>query len=290
MIEFDYTHDNRYNHSKEKVGRIMTNYLFENDRNFNDDLKDETFYYVVEHNDLITKANHDLTARELKIMDYVISKIKPDDKAFNVVHTSLYELNNILGLTRTGKNYSDMAQSIGTLRKKEVLILDEQERTITQTGWVESAKYHENGQVEIRLSTDLAPYLLELKKDYTQYLLFDTVQLNSKYSIILYKLMREADKRKGKVTPVLETTPEVLQKQLGSPESYTFGDFNRNVLKPAIEEINLKIDDMNLTVVQGRRGRKVVALKICNEFYPIKKTSDDSIEPVPMIDWMKDFK
>lgn len=177
---------------------MMTNYLFQGDRNFNDDLESEKFYYVVEHNDLITRANHDLTARELKLMDYVISKIKPTDTAFDVVHTSLYELNKMLGLTRTGKNYSDMAKSIGDLRKKEVLILDEQERTVTQTGWVESAKYHENGQVEIRLSRELTPYLLELKKDYTQYLLFDTVQLNSKYSILLYKLMREVDKKKAK--------------------------------------------------------------------------------------------
>lgn len=263
----------------------MTNYLFKSDRNFNDDLNDEKFYYVVEHNDLITKANHDLTARELKIMDYVISKIKPEDKEFNVVETSLYELNKILGLTRTGKNYSDMAESIGTLRKKEVLIYDEHERAVTQTGWVESAKYHENGQVEIRLSADLTPYLLKLKKDYTQYLLFDTVQLNSKYSILLYKLMREADKNKGKKMPVLETTPERLQKQLGSPASYNFGDFNRNVLKPAIEEINLKVEDMNLTVQQGRRGRKVVALQICNEFYPrnISQTND----AVPMINWIE---
>src|SRR5699024_10716722 len=94
----------------------------------------------------------------------------------------------------------------GTLRKKEVLILDEQERTITQTGWVESAKYHENGQVEIRLSSDLAPYLLQLKSDYTQYRLFDIVQLDSKYSIRLYKLMREANKDKVKTVPTYKLT------------------------------------------------------------------------------------
>lgn len=265
----------------------MSNFLFKSDRNFNEDIESEKFYYVVEHNDLITKASHDLTARELKIMDYVISKIKPDDKNFNIVETSLYELNKILGLTRTGKNYSDMAETIGTLRKKEVLIYDEHERTVTQTGWVESAKYHESGKVQIRLSSELTPYLLELKKDYTQYLLFDTVQLDSKYSILLYKLMRETDKTKGESMPILETTPERLQKQLGSPESYTFGQFNQKVLKPAIEEINLKINDMNLTVQQGRRGRKVVALKIRNEFYPRKKVKTDELK-VPMINWLED--
>lgn len=139
----------------------MTNYLYKSDWNFNNDIDSEKYYYVVTHNDLITKANHDLTARELKIMDFVISKIKPDQKEFNIVETSLYELNQIFGYSRSGKNYSDMAKTIGTLRKKEVLILDEEEKAVTQTGWVESAKYFESGQVRIRLSTELAPYLLQ---------------------------------------------------------------------------------------------------------------------------------
>ena len=269
----------------------MANYLFNTDRNFNDDMTSQNYYYVVSHNDLITKANHDLTARELKIMDFVISKIKPDDHNFNLVETSLYEMGQLFGYARSGKNYSDLAKAIGTLRKKEVLILDEQDRTITQTGWVESAKYHENGQVEIRLSRDLAPYLLQLKSDYTQYLLFDTVQLDSKYSIRLYKLMREANKDKGKTCPTLQASPKELIKMMGSPKSYSFGDFNRNVLQPAMDEINLKIDDMDLHMNKGTRGRKVVHLEIYNRFYPRKPNlHDEDFEPVPMVDWMKDFK
>ena len=70
-----------------------------------------------------------------------------------------------------------------TYEKKEVLIHDEEERTITQTGWVQSAKYHENGKVEIELSPNLAPHLLGLKNNYTQHLLLDTTKLKSRYSI-----------------------------------------------------------------------------------------------------------
>ena len=269
----------------------MANYLFNKDRNFNDDVDDQSYYYVVSHNDLITKASYDLTARELKIMDFVISKIKPDDRDFNIINTSLYQLGKLFGYKRNGKNYSDLAKAIGTLRKKEVLILDEQERTITQTGWVESAKYHENGQVEIRLSSDLAPYLLQLKSDYTQYRLFDTVQLDSKYSIRLYKLMREANKDKGKTCPTLQASPKELIKMMGAPKRYSFGQFNQNVLQPAMDEINLKIDDMDLDMHKGTRGRKVVHLEIYNRFYPRKpKSHDETIEPVPMIDWTEDKK
>ena len=269
----------------------MSNYLFNRDRNFNEDIADQSYYYVVTYNDLISKANHDLTARELKIMDFVISKIKPDDRNFNIIETSLYEMGQLFGYSRSGKNYSDLAKAIGTLRKKEVLILDEQDRTITQTGWVESAKYHENGQVEIRLSSDLAPYLLQLKSDYTQYRLFDTVQLDSKYSIRLYKLMREANKDKGKTCPTLQATPEELARMMGAPKSYTFGQFNQKVLQPAMDEINLKIDDMDLDMHKGTRGRKVVHLEVYNRFYRRKPNlRDEDFEPVPMVDWMKDFK
>ena len=58
--------------------KIMTkkqNYIWRNDRNFAlDEYEKQQYYYVAEANDLITKARHDLTARELKIMDFIISK------------------------------------------------------------------------------------------------------------------------------------------------------------------------------------------------------------------------
>lgn len=39
------------------------------------------------------------------------------------------------------------------------------------------------------------------------------------------------------------------------------------------------------------RGRKVVHLEIYNRFYPRKpKSHDETIEPVPMIDWTEDKK
>ena len=59
------------------AGRI----LWTSDRDFNkDEIRDQRYFLVAEHNDLITKARHDLNARELKIMDYVVSKIKPNDE------------------------------------------------------------------------------------------------------------------------------------------------------------------------------------------------------------------
>ena len=265
------------------------NYIWRNDRNFAlDGYEQQQYYYVVESNDIINKARHDLTARELKIMDFVISKIQPEDTQFNVIKTSMYELTKVLNIKQNGKNYGDMAKAIGDLRKKEVLVYDEERKVITQTGWVQSADYYENGQVEIELSPKLAPHLLGLKNHYTQHLLIDTTKLKSRYSILLYKLMRECDKDKGKSIAILQGTPEDFREWLGAPKEYTYWQFKQNILNKAVEEINLKIEDMDLEILQGRYGRKVVQVEIHNNWTVQRATAenDDCVTSISTHDWL----
>ena len=103
--------------------------------------------------------------------------------------------------------------------------------------------------------------------------------------------MREANKDKGKTCPTLQASPKELIKMMGAPKSYSFGQFNQKVLTPAMDEINLKIDDMDLEIHKGTRGRKVVHVEIYNSFYPRNpKLQDENSEPVPMIDWLKELK
>ena len=258
--------------------------LWSNDRNFNtEEVTEQKFYYVAEHNDLITKARHDLNAQELKIMDFVVSKIKPDDEEFNVIDTSMYEISQVLGMKRSGRTYSQLANNLNDLRKKDVFIYNDEERSVTMTGWFETAKVWENGQVQLRINKDFAPYLLKLKSNYTQHLLFDTVQLNSRYSILLYKLMREADKDYSTKITVLSGTPEEFKEWLGAPKSYAFKDLNKEILQKAVAEINLKIEDMNLEIFTAKRGRKVVQVDIHNNFIRTTEPIRNRV-PNPILD------
>lgn len=123
------------------------------------------------------------------------------------------------------------------------------------------------------------------KGNYTQHILQDTIQLDSKYSIRLYKLMRERDKNRGKDVPIIIDTPKGLKEKLSAPKSYNWSQLKQNVIDRAIEEINLKIRDMNLELKTVKNGRKIVQLKIKNTFYPIKIT--EKSDPVPMINWLE---
>lgn len=247
----------------------MRKLFFEDEQDFNKkEIEEQKYYFVTEHNDLVAKARHDLTARELKIMDYVVSKIRPDDEKFNVIKTSMREITDILELKRSGRTYSQIAESLSSMRKKDIFIYNDKEKSVTMTGWFEHAKVYENGKVELKINEDFAPYLLQLKEkgNYTQYLLFDVVQLKSKYSILLYKMMREADKSRGKRITVLQGTPNDFREWLGVSKEIPYGRFKSRMLNKAIDEINLKIEDMDLQLLQGKRGRRVVQVEIHNNY------------------------
>lgn len=271
------------------------NYIWQNDRNFAlDKYEQQQYYYVVESNDLISKAKHDLTTNQLKIIDFLISKIKPDDKDFEELETSMYELTNVLEIKRSGRTYNQIANTLDDLRKKEVTIYNQERESIVRTGWVSSAEYFKNGKVILSFDKKLAPYLLDLSKNYSQYLLIDTVKLKSKYAILLYKLMREADRDNGKSITILQGTPEEFKDWLGAPKNYNYGRLKENVLKKAIEEINLKIDDMNLEILQGRYGRKVVQVEIHNNWTVQRATEENAeteyVESITTHDWLNGGK
>lgn len=243
-----------------------TRYIWKNNWNLGiEEFKDNQLYLVAEHNDLITKARHDLTSQQLKIVDFIIAKIKPDDEHFNVIDTSMNELANVLKLTPSSRVYSQLIDNVHKLRQKEVTVYNEDEKAVTITGWLENAKICESGKIKLKINKNFTPYLLQLKGSYTQYYLYDTVRLSSKYAIQMYKLMREADKTHGKKMPIAQGSPEDWKKWMGAPESYNYNRLKENVLKKAIEEVNEIIVDMHLKLYQAKRGRKVTQVEVHNE-------------------------
>lgn len=258
---------------------------------------------VVERNDLITNARHNLSARELKIMDFLISKVKPDDEDFILIETSANQIGKVLNNVKSGRAYEDIRKSLVKLRSETIYILDREKGAMTITGWISEATFYTNGNIDVEISNKLKPYLLGLiaQGGYTQYELNDVVKLNNKHSIVLYKFMREADKG-GNRLPTITGTIEEFKGWFNANPDMQFKVFNRDIIKVAVEEINREIPTMNLVVKQIKRGRSVGSLEITNTI-PKSATvfanihNDISIEenkeisePVPMINWLKDLQ
>ena len=74
--------------------------------------------------------------------------------------------------------------------------------------------------------------------------------------------MRECDRDNGKSIAILQGTPDEFREWLGAPKDYDYAIFKRNILKKkAVEEINLKIDDMDLEIFKADIIVKLFKLK-----------------------------
>lgn len=106
-------------------------------------------------------------------------------------------------------------------------------------------------KVMIRFDQAIMLYLIDLKQSFTQYALSDLVELNSKYSIILYKWLSmqynqyeqysaKGRRRVGQVESYrnLSITVKELRTITDTIKEYQFfGNFERWILKKPLEEI-----------------------------------------------------
>lgn len=145
---------------------------------------------VVEHNDLISSvAKMDKTP--LKIFELAVSCIDienpPKD---NTVYLSKTELFNFFDVSDTNK-HNRFKEAIEKMQKTAYFEIKEKKgkgykmKSIVPIPMVEWNSW--NDEVKIRFDIDIMPYLIDLRKNFTQYALSDVMELNSKYSIILYK-------------------------------------------------------------------------------------------------------
>lgn len=217
--------------------------------------------YVAKSNTLIQKSRYKLNSEETKILLYLISKIKPEDNK-NEWHTiNIIEYCKVCGINLKDNfaMYAYIKKTVKSLADKSfwILVEDNTERLLR---WIDKAQINKNdGNVYVLLSQDLMPYLIQLKKNYTQYRLLYTLTMNSKYSIRCYELFRSyLYAGKNYVEKTFET--DKFMRMLGIEEK-TIGTylknitmFKRNVLNKALEEINTRTD-LNVSVEYKKEGR-----------------------------------
>lgn len=122
---------------------------------------------VVKSNELIRNARYSLTEVEQKILIYVMSKVKRDDTELKKVHIDVKDYCEIAGIKAGGGAKAHIKKSIKSLSDKSWwFAMDGKKETLFR--WIDTVEI--NGeQVDITLSSSLAPYLLDLKSDFTKY-------------------------------------------------------------------------------------------------------------------------
>jgi len=209
--------------------------------------------FVVKRNDMIQRSRHQMDLQEQKIILYMISKIKPNDKNFTEQVFSISEFCRLCGLDYdSGGNYAYIKKTLKSLRDRSIWV-ELEEGIETTLAWINKVNIeYRSGLVKLELDKDMKPFLLELKENFTQYELIYTLVMRSQYSVRLYELLKSYQYRKY----VKFNIDELKKLLFAESKAYSRGNnFKQKVLDTATNEIN-KLSDIIVTYDFIKIGRK----------------------------------
>ncbi len=230
---------------------------------------------IAEHNDLITSVAK-MDKVPLKIFELAVSCIdteKPLED--NTVYLSKTELFAFFKVDDSNK-HSRFKEAITTLHQQSVFEVREMNdhrnkfeyqviSPLEKTTWNDYSDI-----ISITFTKSIMPYLIELKEKFTQYALSDIMELNSKYSIILYKWLsmnynqyEHYSVKGGRRAEQVETyrNPSIKMSELRTLTD-TVNEYKRSdhfeiwILKKPLEEINAHTH-FNVTYEKIKKGRSI---------------------------------
>lgn len=216
------------------------------------EIQEKRAQLVVKHNDLIQKAKYNLSCNQQKFVAYLISLIKPTDKELKPYEISIADFCAMCGIDKT-YFYTDFREMVDNMDNKSFWI--ETEEKVFKFRWFSEVEVIKgSGMVRIRLNSNLTKYLIDLRKNFTPYELYNILAFKSKYSIRLYEEFKSYAYQKN-----IEIDLEELKESLEATHYTNFKDFRKRVLERAIEEIN-EYTDLSVDYELRKRGRKIVAI------------------------------
>ena len=244
---------------------------------------------VVEHNDLITSiAKMDKTP--LKIFELAASCIDTENPPKdNIVYLSKVELFKFFDVSDSNK-HSRFKQAIEVMQKQAFFEVKEKKgkgfkyRSIVPIPTVTWNDYNDN--VEIFFNPYIMPYLIDLGTKYTQYAISDIMELNSKYSIILYKWLsmhfnqfeyytKKGERRKEQLEEYRNPIIKVSELRIitDTENEYKRSDhFEKWIIQTPLNEINAH-SHFDVTYDKIKKGRSIDSI----QFHITKKAQPQEL-------------
>lgn len=223
-------------------------------------------YPIMKANALIQKSRYSLSLPEQRLVNYVCALIKPNEEGASAETCQLdYTIDlkdycRVCGMDMDGNHiYDVLKDAFDALNSKciWVPIVDENGEPCEQlVRWFSRVRVYKK-KATVRLDEIIAPFLFNLKKEFTEFRLIDTLGMRSVYSMHLFEILKSYAFRGGiklevdelKRLLMIETIPTYQQPAL----------FRQKVIDPAIKEINERTS-LTVSYETIKNGRKVVEL------------------------------
>lgn len=233
---------------------------------------------VVQHNDLI-KAVAKMDKIPLKFFELAVSCLDsvnpPED---NTVYISKEALFSFFKAESSDKDrYYRFRNHLNRMRdqarfsvryKNGKKITEEIISVISKISW---SNYDD--AVLIKFTEDVMPYLVDLKRDFTQYNVINLSDMSSRYSVVLYKWLVMHYKQYKKYSNVANKNPIIslteLRELTETQDKYKdFRNFEKSVLS-CVDEIS-QVSDLNVTYEKIKKGRRIGSIQFFITEKPIK--------------------
>lgn len=213
--------------------------------------------YLVSKSNKLVSSRYDLSLQEQRVILTLVSLINPkEDTEFFKYDLKISEFCELIGVENTNHTY--ISKITKQLMTRVIEVEDKEE--LLQVHWISSCKYHkQQGYVEIELHKELAPYLLQLKKQFTSYYLSNVLRMKSKYSIRMYELLKSNQFKKSFTLEV-----EELKKMMKCESYKLYANFKNRVIEQTLKEINAQTD-IFITYNEQKQGRKVASIEFIIE-------------------------
>jgi plasmid replication initiation protein len=215
---------------------------------------------------------------DLLLIYYIAANVKDDEESFDKFYLHINMFKQVLGRENSNSVYEQVKDSIKRIQKSSFEF--KVGTTTSITSIIAHADIEENsGQVIITLDSKIKPYFYDLKQKvgYTRGKYGILPDISRASSIRIYMYLKGWQNVKREVTMSLPA----LNDFLFTKDKYKrFYDFEKNVLKPIVEDINgLKKNgerktDMIISYEKIKKGRSIAAIKFIFEVDPYNVTDN----------------
>lgn len=225
--------------------------------------------YLVTKSNYLIVSKHNLSAEEQKIILTLASIVEPNDEELKEYTFKIGDFIKLIGVKNENK-YTEIPKITKQLMSKVLEI--KKNKTTEQFHWLAYARHEEgSGHVTLKFMPELKPYFLNLKNFYTSYRLHNVLNLNSKYSIRIYEILKS---NAYKNESALDLDIEYIRETFYIKNEYKrYSDFKRKVILTAQKEINEKTD-IKFTFDEIKKGRKIETIR-----FFIQSVGENKITP-----------
>lgn len=209
--------------------------------------------WIVKSNDLVN-ARYDWTALQQRLVLLMIAQLDPSDEDFGIQRIDTADLVDRSGLS-SNAYYERAAEAAEVLLDQKIYVRTEagRWRGYNLLSFVEPHP----GHIRARFNPDMRPFLLQLKRRFTRYMLGHVLRFQSPYSVRIYEMAMQFQDIGHRTIP-LDDLREVLDVVEKYPRFY---DFRRRVLDQAVREI-ARYTDHVVTYDVLKKGRVPNAVRL----------------------------